>query len=110
MGLKQSKLNLPNLTLNTQNDIRSISKRVVGANETKSLSDSEEVILQLCPDLQVTILQVIHWEVRLLQVITVETLIRTAALIHFSRNFGQYLLSKMRLLFKLRLLSEGGSY
>ena len=43
-------------------------------------------------------------------VYTVETLIRTAALIHFSRNFGQYLLSKMRLLFKLRLLFEGGSY
>ena len=72
MGLKQSKLNLPNLTLNTQNDIRSISKRVAGANETKSLSDSEEVILQLCRDLQVMILQVIHLEVRLLQVIILQ--------------------------------------
>ena len=35
---------------------------------------------------------------------TVETLIRTAALIHFSRNFGQNLLSKMR------LLSNSGCY
>ena len=53
-------------------NIRSISKRVVGANETKSLSDSEEVILQLCRDLQVMILQVIHLEVRLLQVIILQ--------------------------------------
>ena len=47
---------------------------MVGANETKSLSDSEEVILQLCRDLhvQVMILQVIHLEVRLLQVIILQ--------------------------------------
>ena len=35
---------------------------------------------------------------------TVETLIRAAALTHFSLNFGHVLLSKMRLLIKLRLL------
>ena len=35
---------------------------------------------------------------------TVLTIIVPAAIIHFSRNFGQNLLSKMRLLFELRLL------
>ena len=41
---------------------------------------------------------------------TVETLISTAALINFSRNFGHDLLSKMRLLNELRLLIEDGTY
>ena len=41
---------------------------------------------------------------------TVETLIRTAALIQFSQNFGLDLVSKMRLLIELRLLFESGYY
>ena len=56
-------------------------------------------ILAECPFLLKCIIQIHNFLQN-----TVETLIRTAALIHFSRNFGQYLLSKMRLLFKLRLL------
>ena len=42
--------------------------------------------------------------------ITLETITRAVALIHFSRNFGQNLVSKMQLLSELRLLFEGGSY
>ena len=38
-GPKLNKLNLTNLTLDTQNDIRSIPNRVLVANESKSLSD-----------------------------------------------------------------------
>ena len=37
---------------------------------------------------------------------TVLTIIVAAALIHFSRNFGQILLSKMRLSIEVRLLFE----
>ena len=38
-GPKLTKLNLTNLTLDTQNDIRSIPFRVEVGNETESLSD-----------------------------------------------------------------------
>ena len=37
-------------------------------------------------------------------------LIRAAALIHISHNFGHNLLSKLLLLFELQLLFEGSSY
>ena len=42
--------------------------------------------------------------------LTVETIIRAAAVIHFSLNFGQILQSKLRLLIEVRLLFEGISY
>ena len=43
-GLKQTKLSLTNLTLKTQNDIHSISKQVVEANETNLLSDQRHKV------------------------------------------------------------------